>query len=86
MTEKEEPRDFGWALRRLKAGHRVARAGWNGKHMFLYLAPAPEFWTPEGRKIRGKPSIVMRTAQGFDQIGWLASQPDMLEEDWEVAQ
>ena len=38
MTEPMT-KDFGWALRHLRAGHKVARQGWNGKGMFLYYVP-----------------------------------------------
>lgn len=82
-------RSFGAALEALKAGERVARAGWNGKGMWLVLI--------EGTTARGLPVlpdalasievgayIVMFTAQGVWQPGWLASQADMLADDWTV--
>ena len=71
---------FGWALTMLKKGHRVQRRGWNGKGMYLYLI---EFSQYSGLNLAFKPCIVMHTAQGDEQPGWLASQPDMLGEDWE---
>ena len=37
--EEQEPMDFGQALEELKQGRRVARKGWNGKGMFLFLVP-----------------------------------------------
>ncbi len=88
--------NFGQALEVLKAGQKVARTGWNGKAMWLCLMPAttiPEalvngrtrvFW-PTGDLPVGA-YIVMRTAQGTWQPGWLASQPDMLSDDWELVQ
>ena len=66
--------DFGQALALLKQGRRMARRGWNGKDMHVYL----DEQTGAGRL----PCIVMRTAQGMEQPGWLASQADMLAEDW----
>ena len=87
-----EIKDFGWALRVLKAGGRVAREGWNGKGMWLCFMPGMTI--AEGmvnsRTRRFLPSgalpvggyIVMWTAQGTWQPGWLASQNDMLAEDW----
>ena len=67
---------FGEALERLKKGECVSRAGWNGKGMYLYLAK-------EFSKIHGfEPFIVMFTADKKHQPGWLASQADMLAEDW----
>jgi hypothetical protein len=66
--------NFGDAIAALKEGKLVRRAGWNGKGMHLYL---------EGYQ----PVIVMYTATKEHQPGWLASQADMLADDWqEVAQ
>lgn len=91
--------DFGDAIRALKAGHRVARAGWNGKGMWLSLScdgtrevPAENFWSPHNaehaRQSGGAatvlPSITMKTATGEILMGWLASQSDMLATDWVV--
>ena len=69
---------FGDALELLKQGRRVMRRGWNGKNMYV--------WLNTGMYVNGnwtKPFIEMVNAQGDAQPGWLASQPDMLEEDWE---
>jgi hypothetical protein len=79
--------DFGEAIRALKAGRSVARAGWNGKGMHIYLEEHLSWAVPAG-VFRGEtrkyePVIVMFTAQGAHQPGWLASQADMLAEDWE---
>lgn len=84
--------DFGQAIKALKDGKRVARGGWNGKGMWLcYMPPVT---IPEGI-VNGRAKafvptgdlnvggyIVMMTAQGVWQPGWLASQADMLAEDW----
>lgn len=87
--------NFGQALELLKSGSRVARAGWNGKGMWLcYMPPVviPD-GVVNGRTRKFVPSgdltvggyFVMWTAQGVWQPGWIASQADMLAEDWEVA-
>ena len=82
--------DFGNAVRELKAGNKVARAGWNGKGMFLFLVPGSVFKVnrppllgiyPEGTEIRYCPHIDMKTADG-SVVPWLASQSDVLSEDW----
>lgn len=82
--------DFGWALAALKAGGRVARMGWNGKRMFLFLVPGSVFKVnrapllgiyPEGTDITYQPHIDMKTAQGT-VVPWLASQSDVLADDW----
>ncbi len=90
-----EIRDIGWAIRQLKAGRRVARAGWNGRGMWLWLmqeAQVKAEWCREpflkqlaeanGGEIRALGSIRMKTADGAVLTGWLASQSDMLAEDW----
>lgn len=88
--------NFGQALESLKQGNHVARAGWNGKGMFLVYIPgstvAPYPGTPyshnnitdEDCMVTINPHIDMKTATGEMQPGWLASQTDMLAEDWEV--
>jgi hypothetical protein len=84
--------NFGEAIAALKDSKRVARAGWNGKGMWLcYMPPVtiPEALV-NGRTKRFQPTgdlnvggyIVMMTAQGVWQPGWLASQADMLADDW----
>lgn len=84
--------NFGEALAALKAGKRVARAGWNGKGMFLFLVPGSTFKVsrapllgiyPEGTSIDYCPHIDMKTADG-KVVPWLASQTDVLAEDWSV--
>jgi Protein of unknown function (DUF2829) len=84
-----EPQDFGWAIRRLKEGKRVAREGWNGKGMWLFLAKTDSLiWSPprQGDPTGGvrtfTPSVCMKTAQDTIVVGWLASQTDMLSDDW----
>ncbi|MFK5600227.1 DUF2829 domain-containing protein [Methylobacterium sp. HMF5984] len=84
---------FGQAIEQLKAGDRVARDGWNGKGMFLLLVPGSTGLTvdegrplaragiPVGTTFNYLPHIDMWTAQG-DFVPWLASQTDMLAEDW----
>ena len=92
-----EIQDFGWALRKLKQGKKVARIGWNGKGMFLFLLPAGEIpktaiHDPKLKEVlenSGKDSfsalasIRMKTADDKILTGWLASQTDMLADDWE---
>lgn len=67
--------DFGWALRSLREGHRVTRAGWNGK------GQAIELQVPDDHSKMTLPYIFIRTVSG-DLVPWLASQTDMLADDW----
>lgn len=83
--------DFGAALKLLKSGHKVAREGWNGKGMYLYLVPANTYKTvtevakkEHGEEFEAGAYITMKPASGPMVIGWLASQADMLSEDWRI--
>lgn len=68
---------FGKALEQLKLGDRVYRRGWNGKGQYLELQVGDAFMT--------LPYIFITTVQG-DRVPWLASQTDMLAEDWWVVE
>jgi hypothetical protein len=85
---------FGHAVEMLKVGHKVARAGWNGKGMFLYFVPAASY--PAQRNTLGTmigvfpddmvpycAYIAMKTADN-KVVPWLASQTDVLAEDWAI--
>ena len=83
---------FGLALIALKQGKKVARAGWNGKDMFLFLVPGSTFKVnrapllgiyPEGTEINYHAHIDMKTADD-KVVPWLASQTDVLADDWYV--
>lgn len=83
--------DFGDALRALKSGQSVARHGWNGKGMFLYLVKsdaypprtdiAKKHW--EGKNVPYRAYIAMKTV-GDEVVPWVASQSDLIEMDWVV--
>lgn len=75
--------DFGTALALLKKGEKVARLGWNGKGMWLcYINPGNAMC----KGFDMQPCIGMKTADNKMQPGWLASQADMLAEDWVIVQ
>ena len=83
MGKLENRLTFGGALEALKAGKKVARTGWNGKGMYLYLADGKLLTQEIGDgSYPFTDSIVMKTADNRFCIGWLASQTDMLAEDW----
>lgn len=74
---------FGAAIDVLKAGGRVCRAGWNGKGMWLILIRAGNaMHTSRFGGFDMQDCIGMKTAGGVMQPGWLASQADMLANDW----
>lgn len=73
---------FSGALEALKQGLRVQRAGWNGKGMFLFLAPNATCVLNDRREPLD-PHIVMSTVTG-SLVPWLASQTDILATDWQI--
>jgi hypothetical protein len=73
----EKTMDFSDALVNLKAGKRVARKGWNGKGLWLQLQH------PDTFSKMTLPYIFMKTVDD-QRVPWLASQTDMLCEDWVV--
>ncbi|UOF77224.1 hypothetical protein [Caudoviricetes sp.] len=84
--------NFGEAIEAMKQGEKVARSGWNGKGMFLFLVPGSTFKVsrpplnviyPEGTEITYCPHIDMKTADN-KVVPWLASQTDVLAEDWSI--
>lgn len=82
---------FGEAIRRMKAGQKVARNGWNGKKQYIQLATGISYKTTDGEIVNCEHDAIGNQAIAFVgtsgvQMGWLASQADMLAEDWCVAQ
>lgn len=90
---------FGEALEEMRDGFKVTRKGWNGKGMFIYLVQGHEVAVPnlrgDARKhvgmnradydtVKINSHVDMQAADGSIVVGWLASQTDMLAEDWEV--
>lgn len=83
--------NFGQALEEVKRGKKIARAGWNGEGQYVFLAHAVDFDTDaEIPELYDDDSLiiadflVIRTTGNVLQPGWLASQADMLAEDWYV--
>lgn len=70
--------NFGEALQGLKQGLKVARQGWNGKGMWL------ELQRPDAHSKMKQPYIFINPVGG-EPVPWVASQPDLLEEDWVAA-
>lgn len=70
--------NFGEAISNLKIGARVSREGWNGKGQYLALQ------RPDEHSKMTLPYIYIHTVQG-NLVPWLASQTDMLADDWFVA-
>lgn len=83
---------FSEALIHLKAGKKVARQGWNGKGMFIFLVNGSTFQVnrppllgiyPEGTTINYRAHVDMKTVDGMI-VPWVCSQTDMLADDWNI--
>ena len=93
---------FGMAIEAMKRGKKVARRGWNGKGMWMCVPlcdgpkeipatgiwgkPNAEYAEQNGGTVKVMPYVTMKTADGSIVMGWLASQTDMLAEDWAVVE
>ena len=83
--------NFGKALEEIKNGKRVAREGWNGKNQYIELATNISYKNANGEIINvnhatmGNKVIAFIGTSGV-QLGWLASQSDMLSEDWKIVE
>jgi hypothetical protein len=87
---------FGLAIEAMKKGFKVGRAGWNGKGMFVYYVPAASY--PAARNamqtmvgifkndmVPYRDYLAMKTVDN-QVVPWLASQTDMLANDWSIVQ
>jgi hypothetical protein len=81
---------FGEAILALKHGEKVARIGWNGKGMFVYLVPAASYPVQtgaakshfgEGALVPYRPYLALKTTDE-DVATWVPSVSDVLAEDW----
>ena len=81
---------FGEAIKYLKRGMKVARKGWNGKKQYIQLASGISYKTADNQIVNCEHDAIGNMAVAFIgtsgvQMGWLASQADMLAEDWVFA-
>lgn len=80
-------RGFDEVIRALKSGYKAARAGWNGKNQYIELATCISYKTINGAIVNAEHDAIGNRAIAFNgtsgvQLGWLASQADMLADDW----
>ena len=80
---------FGEAIEKAKAGQRIQREGWNGKSQYVELATKISYVNSKGEIINAQHDAIGNQALAFVgtsgvQLGWLASQADMLASDWKV--
>ena len=79
--------DFGKAIQLMKERKRVQREGWNGKNQYIELATSISYKNTKGEIINVEHDAIGNNAIAFVgtsgvQLGWLASQADMLANDW----
>ena len=89
--QAERKMTFGDAICAMRRGLKVRRRGWNGKNQHIELASAISYKNPDGTVVNVEHEAIGNQAVAFVgtsgvQLGWLASQADMLAEDWEVVQ
>ena len=82
---------FGLAIEAAKKGKRIARAGWNGKNQYVELATCISYVRNDGGIINTHHDAIGNKALAFVgtsgvQMGWLASQADMLADDWRIVE
>lgn len=80
---------FGLAIEAAKKGYKIARKGWNGKGQHVELACCISYKAPDGALVNAEHEAIGNKALAFCgtsgvQMGWLASQADMLADDWLV--
>ena len=90
-SEEKQPFLFGEAIKYLKRGFKVARKGWNGKKQYIQLATGISYRTADDQIVNCEHDAIGNMAVAFVgtsgvQMGWLASQADMLAEDWIFAE
>ena len=81
--------DFGKAIDAMKNGKRVQRSGWNGKNQYIELASNISYMNSKGEMVNVQHDAIGNQAVAFVgtsgvQLGWLASQADMLANDWRI--
>lgn len=79
---------FGEAIEMVKQGKQMTRRGWNGRNQYIELATNISYMNTKGELINARHDSMGNQALAFVgtsgvQLGWLASQSDMLSEDWE---
>lgn len=82
---------FGLAIEAAKKGKKIARRGWNGKNQYVELAERISYENAAHEVINAKHEAIGNKALAFVgtsgvQLGWLASQADMLADDWQIVE
>lgn len=91
LDDKATGLSFGKAIEAMKIGRKCCRAGWNGKHQYIELASNISYKNARGEVVNAEHDAIGNRAIAFVgttgvQLGWLASQADMLAEDWQIVE
>ena len=83
--------NFGLAIEAVKKGKKISRAGWNGKGQYVQLATCISYTDPAGAVVNAEHKAIGNQALAFVgtsgvQLGWMASQADMLADDWTIVE
>lgn len=83
--------NFGLAIEAVKKWKKISRAGWNGKGQYVQLATCISYTDPAGAVVNAEHKAIGNQALAFVgtsgvQLGWLASQADMLADDWTIVE
>ena len=83
--------NFGLAIEAAKMGKKIARAGWNGKSQYVELATGISYTNNASEIVNAEHAAIGNAALAFVgtsgvQLGWLASQADMLADDWYIVE
>lgn len=86
---KVKKMSFGLAIEAVKRGAKIARAGWNGKNQYVELMYCVSYKNSADEVVNANHCNIGNKALAFVgtsgvQIGWLASQADMLADDWMI--
>ena len=82
---------FGEAIENARNGKKIRRSGWNGKNQYIELATNISYMNPAGEVVNVNHDSIGNAAFAFVgtsgvQLGWLASQADMLADDWQTVE
>ena len=87
----EKNMNFGSAIEAAKSGKRIQRAGWNGKNQYVELATCISYTNSNGQIVNVNHDAIGSKALAFvgtsgTQLGWVATQSDMLADDWQIVE
>lgn len=91
LKDKKTGMSIGEAITALEVGERCARKAWNGKNQYIELVHNASYIDGDGNLINAKHDTYGNKVIAFVgtfgvQLGWLASQADLLSKDWYIVE